>query len=104
MTCGLERRNLNSGPPVGPVAISAVTSAAHGREATAQHSLTRAKTVSARPGRSPCLRFCLIRAALSRHGSYLLTRGTDLSSSFIGGGTLGCNWQPVNSPFRSEEH
>ena len=23
----------------------------------------------------------------------------DLSSSFIGGGTLGCNWQPVNSPF-----
>jgi outer membrane immunogenic protein len=24
---------------------------------------------------------------------------SDLSSSFIGGGTLGCNWQPVNSPF-----
>ena len=23
----------------------------------------------------------------------------DLGSSFIGGGTLGCNWQPVNSPF-----
>jgi len=23
----------------------------------------------------------------------------DLASSFIGGGTLGCNWQPVNSPF-----
>ena len=23
----------------------------------------------------------------------------DLGSSFIGGGTVGCNWQPVNSPF-----
>ena len=23
----------------------------------------------------------------------------DLGSSFIGGGTLGCNWQPVGSPF-----
>jgi len=22
-----------------------------------------------------------------------------LDSSFIGGGTLGCNWQPVGSPF-----
>ena len=23
----------------------------------------------------------------------------DLGTSFIGGGTLGCNWQPVGSPF-----
>jgi outer membrane immunogenic protein len=23
----------------------------------------------------------------------------DLGSTFIGGGTLGCNWQPVGSPF-----
>ena len=39
-------------------------------------SFHRHRDLSARLGRSPCLRFCLIRAALSRRGSYLLTRGT----------------------------
>ena len=35
-----------------------------------------------------------------RRTSYRLIRGaTTLGSSFIGGGTLGCNWQPVGSPF-----
>src|SRR5262249_36522164 len=87
-------------PSDGPAAISAVTSAAHGRGATAQHSLTRAKTVSAPPGRSPCLRFFFFLAALSRRGPVPLPPGTPTPGrDFFGGGTLGCNWQPVNSPF-----
>jgi len=40
------------------------------------------------------------RAASSQEGSKVfISYNVGLDSSFIGGGTLGCNWQPVGSPF-----
>ncbi len=36
-------------------------------------------------------------AAARIHGAH--SWSDDLDSSFIGGGTLGCNWQPVGTPF-----
>ena len=75
-------------PLAGQVAISAVTSAAHGMRTT-QLSVIWA-TLNSGPYSGGI-------TAGRVEGAHSWNIGLD--NSFIGGGTLGCNWQPVGSPF-----
>ena len=55
--------------------------------------------MSAAPGALKASGFRTSTGIISANSGLYDVWNYDLKSSFLGGGTLGCNWQPIGSPF-----